>query len=115
MNRNVKAIPFPDIENAYVVISGVKSDKGNYCEKRMSFFYAGDNSGSEWEPDYGPITRITPCGKNDGSAKEHWFYDYYTGNGDWTQCAVDEENLPKKFLAGNYKGLFDVLKKWCDK
>lgn len=112
MNKNVKCIPFPEVENAYIVISGSKSENGNGCKKHMSFFYAGKFAGLEWEPDYGPITIIHPCEKTHPHAKKHFYFPYYAGNSDWSQLAVTKQNLPELFLSGDYAGIFNVLKQW---
>ena len=114
MNRSIKVVPFPEIENAYIVISGVKSERGNGCLKRLSFFYGTKEGGCEWEPEYGPITRIVPCKKDNEDAQEHWFYDYCTGYGNWSQLAVGREMLTEHFLSGDYKYLFSVLKSWSE-
>lgn len=112
MNSNIKCIPFVEIENAYVVISGCKADNGNGVKKCMSFFYDNGDVGVEWEPDNGPITVIYKCEKDHENAKEHWFYDYCTGYGNWAQLAVKEEGLPESFILGDYKHIFSVLKNW---
>ena len=114
INKNVRCIPFPGIENAYVVISGYKTKAGNGVKKCMSFFYDNGAIGAEWEPDYGPITIIYKCNKKDEESRPHWFYDFYTGQGHWSQMAVEEEGLPSAFLDGDYEYLFLVLKKWSD-
>jgi len=113
MNNNIKSIQFPGIENAYVVISGHKTEEGNGVKKCMSFFYDNGDVGAEWEPGYGPITVIYKCEKDHEEAQKHWFYEYYTGRGNWSQCAVAEEGLPNAFLLGDYEFLFLVLKKWA--
>ena len=115
MNTNIICIPFPGIDNAYVVISGRKADNSNGVEKCMSFFYDHGNVGAEWEPNYGPITIIYKCGKDDKESQEHWFYDYCTGYGNWSQLAVEDEGLPEAFLNGDYGHLFAVLRFWSDK
>ena len=112
MNKNVKCLPFPGIENAYVVISGYKANTGNGVKKCMSFFFDNGVVGAEWEPDNGPITIIYKCPEENENAQKHWFYDYCTGYGHWSQCAVDEEGLPEAFLSGDYKHLFAVLEEW---
>ena len=115
MNKNVKCIPFPGIENAYVVISGHKSEKsGNGVSGCMSFFYDNGKIGAEWEPDNGPIRVLYSCDKDHEEAMEHWFYDYCTGYGNWSQLAVEEEGLPKAFLSGDYEHIFNVLRSWSD-
>lgn len=113
MIKSVKCIPYPGIENAYIVISARKSDTGNGCQKNMSFFWASKDIGIEWEPDYGPITIIYKCDKDHKDAEPHWFYDYYTGQGNWSQLAVKREYLPKAFISGDYEHIFRVLKEWA--
>lgn len=80
----------------------------------MSFFYGTETGGCEWEPDYGPIIRIYPCDKDHEEAKPHWFYPFCTGNQNWSQLAVDSENLVEMFLEGDYKSMFNVLKRWSE-
>ena len=114
--ERVKCIPFPGIENAYVVISARKAERtGNKIAKCMSFFYANGNVGAEWEPDHGPITVIYRCEKENEEAKPHWFYPYYTGLANWSQLAVEEEELPEAFLTGDYDHIFWVLEKWSER
>jgi hypothetical protein len=114
INKNVRCIPFDGIKNAYVVISGHKAETVNGVQKCMSFFYDNGNVGAKWDPDNGPITMIYSCKSEDEDAQPHWFYDFYTGEGYWSQSAVEEEGLPSAFLNGDYKYLFSVLKKWSD-
>jgi hypothetical protein len=112
---NVAIIPFPKIDGAYVIISARKSDSANGVKKNMSFFYDGGSGvGVEWEPDNGPFTQITSCSKDYDVAKKHWFYDYYTGNNDWSQLAVDASGIAEKFINGNYEDLFAILASWLD-
>lgn len=113
MNKNVRCIPFVGIKNAYMVISGYKEETGNGVKKCMSFFYDNGDIGAEWEPDNGPITVIYKCNKAHEKAEKHWFYDYCTGYGNWSQLAVESEGLPNAFLTGAYDYLFAVLKKWA--
>ena len=120
MNQSIKVIPFPDIENAYVVISACYYQDRDRVEKNMSFFYGGEKVGAEWEPNYGPITVIYSCDKDYvpessfDKVQEHWFYDYCTGYGYWSQLAVEDEGLKQMFLRGNYDGIFAVLKRWAE-
>lgn len=114
MNKGIKCIPFPDIKNAYIVIAGHKSDRGNGCEKHMSFFYDNGIVGAEWEPDYGPITVIYKCGKNHPQAQKHWWYDYFTGCDHWSQCTVNELQLSEAFIEGDYEYIFNILKDYAE-
>ena len=114
MRPSVKVIPFPEIENAYIVISGRESDTPNGVNKNMTFFYHNENVSVEWEPKNGPITTIYACSKHHPDAEEHWFYPYCTGYGNWSQLAVLTEGLPEAFITGNYKQLFEILKNWSE-
>ena len=112
MNPRVKVIPFSGIENAYIVISGNKTVTPNRVKSNMSFFYLDGDIGVEWEPNYGPITVLYSCDKDHPEAQEHWYFDYFTGNGNWSQLAVNENRLGEYFYTGDYKSLFNVLKQW---
>jgi hypothetical protein len=113
MNKRIKCVPFPDIDNADVVISGHQSDSASGVKKCMTFFYGGPEIGAEWEPDYGPITVIHSCTRDAENAQEHYFYDYCDGYGSWSQLAVNEEGLGKMLIRGDYEGIFEVLKRWA--
>ena len=115
MKKSIKIIPFPEIKNAYIVISGHKNEKkGNGVRACMSFVYGDENGGAEWEPENGPITKLIPCDEKDKEAMPHWFYPFYKGQGYWSQRAVQIENLAEYFYEGNYIGIFNVLKKWSE-
>jgi len=114
MNKRVAILPFPEIENAYVAISGKTAETSNGVSSTISFLYATEEIAVEWEPNYGPITVLYKCDKTHPKAKEHWFFDYTTGYRNWSQLAVNRTGLGEKFSSGNYKALFQVLKSWHD-
>ena len=114
MKESMKVIPFPKIENAYIVISGWKNNKLNKVKSEMSFLYADKTIGVEWEPNYGPITVLYQCGEKHPEAEEHWFFGYITGQQHWSQLAVNENNLGELFYTGQYEKLFNILKEWCN-
>ena len=113
LRSNIKIIPFA--ENCYIVISGEKIEASgtNGCQPCISFFYGSKTGGCEWEPKYGPITKVKPCEENDPLSSPHFFYPFFK-TGFWNQSAVDTEKLPQLFLEGNYEGIFAVLKKWSE-
>ncbi len=116
MNKSIECIPFPEIENAYVVISARKTTKTPLeVGSNMSFFFNNGDIGAEWEPNYGPITVIYKCDSSHEDAQEHWFYAYCTGYGNWSQVAVEEEDLHRAFLRGDYEYIFLVLKQWSNR
>ena len=118
MNK-VAILPFPEIENAYVIISATQKDPekhyGEYfVNPIMTFFYDAGNVGIEWEPEHGAIQVWNKCEKDDVGAKEHWFFDYQNSpGGSWSQLAVSERELPQAFVNGDYKYIFNVLKEWA--
>ncbi|MDY7037911.1 MAG: hypothetical protein SV375_17335 [Thermodesulfobacteriota bacterium] len=116
MNKNVKCLPFPGIENAYVVISGYKTKTLKFCgdgvKKCMSFFYNGGDIGAEWEPESDIITVICKCDKKHEHSQEHWFYDYCIEH--MSQHVASGYGLPGAFLRGDYIYLFKVLKAWAE-
>ena len=123
-----KVIKFkhPTIENAYLFISGRATTDpmhGNGVTSTISFFYANGDVGAEWEPEYGPITVIHKCEKDhfkDESedsyqeVKEHWYYEYCTGFGDWSQLAVREQGLHTALISGDDKAIFAILKRYAE-
>jgi hypothetical protein len=114
MNKSITVLPFPEIKNAYIVISGRETDTINKVTPSMSFLYGTEKIAVEWEPDYGPITILYSCAKDHPEAQEHWFFPFITGYGNWNQLAVNRERLGEKFYTGKYKELFEVLKNWHD-
>jgi hypothetical protein len=116
INPSIQVIPFPEIENAYVVISArwrktIGDVTQDNVKKNMSFFYdCGNGIGVEWEPNFGPITIIESCDADHKDAKPHFFYQFYTGQGNWMQLLVDELGLSGYFITGRYCELFNALR-----
>jgi hypothetical protein len=113
LRKSVKVIPFPGITDAYVVISGGSSKGPNGCETIMSFFWGDREGGCEWEPQFGPFTKITPCDSQHPDALPHWFYEFCTGYGNWTQLAVEDTHIVEYFLNGDYLGVFKILQEYA--
>lgn len=118
-NATVKLVPFPEIENAYIIISARKRcvDDDTYAKIITTFFYGTEKGGAEWGGDGNPITVITPCDENyneefQGKAEIHFIYPFCTGHGKWFQGAVESEGLADAFLLGDYEHIFHVLKKF---
>lgn len=119
MNKSVKVIPFPEIENAYLIISCYRyeDDDPDMLRSVMTFFYDNKTCGTEWEPQYGPIQYWIPTPEDsEVEKKEHYFYPYVEQHsGSWSQLAVEREGLKPAFFAGDYKYIFAVLAKWADR
>lgn len=115
-NPSVKVIPFPEIENAYLIISCYRRDDDpNFIRATMSFFYDNKTCGTEWEPQYGPIQIWYPCDEKHEDKQEHYYYPFVVKHfGDWSQMAVDYEELREAFLRGDFKWIFSVLKRWSE-
>ncbi len=109
----------PDIANAYISISAQKRKLDGLdfpIVKLMSFCYIPENHPDimiEWEPEYGPITILERCSEDwkdeYNSAKPHWYFDFYKGQGNWSQMAVDDYHLKESFVAGDYEHIFAKL------
>jgi hypothetical protein len=120
MNNVIKA-KFPDIEGAFLLISGRLKVNATLVKQfntisMASFLLVGEDRAVEWEPNYGPIqifhkaTEDTPEDKK----LKHYAFPYIRKPkfGEWSQCAVDYKCLPEAFINGNYKYIFSVLREW---
>jgi hypothetical protein len=110
--KSLKILPFPDIENAYVIISARESSKkGNRVYQNLTYLYnCGNGIAVEWEPEYGPLTVLYKCTKDHEDAKEHFFFDYVTGYGNWSQMDVDNTGIVEYLADGDYEMVFGILK-----
>lgn len=105
------------IENAYILVSP-RVVEGSFGDERvaanMSFFFDNGNYGAEWEPEFGPIQIWQKAdGPGDG-IREHYFYDYvYSNPLNWSQLAVEREELPQAFKGRSWAYIFSVLEDWA--
>jgi hypothetical protein len=82
----------------------------------FSFCFINGDYAAEWEPEYGPIQVWHRCGKDDAEAKPHYIFDFEnSGWGNWSQLAVDENELPSAANSGDWQYIFNVLKNWAGK
>jgi hypothetical protein len=137
----VAVLPFPGIENGYLCISGKRRRQALYGERwyppnaqhdeqrerysddrlktepAVTFLYDAGNCCAEWDGAYGPIQLWFRCRadfkEEYAEARPHWFYPHAFGSGHWSQMAVDDECLPKKFSEGDYEAIFRALKQWA--
>jgi len=118
----VACLPFPGIDGAFLCLSGGKKEDGK-SEGRITFIYDAGPTCAEWDGKYGPIQiwwkRLEGWTNGDKEypelAEKHWFYEFSSGRGHWSQCAVDDEGLAEKFTSGDYVGIFNVLRVWADR
>ena len=113
--RTGKAVYKP---NCYILISATQKKEDNISwyrvEPFMTFFYDAGDVAAEWEPEFGPIQVWEKCDKDHESAKEHYFYDYIVDIPcNFSQLAVEENELPQAFVRGDYDYIFGVLKRWA--
>lgn len=105
------------IENAWILVSGSrrKTDDPYFCAKAtISFLYDSGSWAAEWEPEYGPIQVWHKCDEKAENAKPHYFYEFTdNGPGNWSQMAVDNNELPQAFVNGEYKYIFGILEQWA--
>lgn len=134
----VLVLPVPDKPGCYVCISGAmrskqrrgdrwyaKSDHQEHVQQfddddrtevRLSFTYVEDGIAAEWDGAYGPIQLWFKShdGFKDGydEARPHWLWPFAFGAGHWSQCAVDEAGLTRRFNKGDYDDIFGELRSW---
>jgi len=71
---------------------------------------------AEWEPRYGPIQTWHECSESDPGAHEHYFFDFTdSGGGNWSQTAVEREDLHTHFFNSAWGFIFNILASWADR
>lgn len=137
--KRVAVLPWPEMENCYLCLSGKRREQKQYGERfyaqheehlwkvhedriksepYISFAYAERGIAAEWNGAHGPIQLWFRCEadhKGDGwmdEPREHWLWPHAYGAGMWSQLAVDESDLPRRFNEGDWSGIFNVLKLW---
>jgi hypothetical protein len=137
--KSVLRLPFHEVPGAFIIVSFqypttskahayfyTRFDKEMVADTPlMTFFYGGPEMGAEWEPRYGPIMTYRRCAPDwrgstfagsELKAREHWFYDHVEDNAlAWSQLAVEREGMKEMLGAGDFKGIFDVLRRWSDR
>ncbi|WP_431861474.1 hypothetical protein [Azospirillum sp.] len=127
--KRVAVLPFPGIDGALVCVSGKKRpvkpefDVGRIeAEPFMTFTFvrgeAPHRVAAEWEPKHGPIQiwYERQEGDHENDCMPHWLWPFGSkGNLRWSQCAVDENDLPERFIEGDYEGIFHVLAIWAER
>ncbi len=135
--RRVAVLPWPDMPNAYLCVSGQRKKKERFGDRwytgheervtkyeedlraapAITFLYDAGNCCAEWDGAYGPIQlwhRCQPDFKQGyDEARPHWFYDFAFGAGHWSQMAVEEEGLTLAFVEGDYGRIFTALSSWA--
>lgn len=115
LKKRVATLPFPNIKNAYILVSGSWRKDHDFVEPVVSFLYDAGLKAAEWCPPYGPITIHRKTEEGQENAKKHYFYDYVVNESlNWSQLAVEREGLPEAFVNGNYDYIFEVLKEWAE-
>ena len=108
-------------EGANVIYSAARRNPeethGDFrIKNNFSFCFINGDYAAEWEPEYGPIQVWHKCGKDAENAHEHYVFEYTdSGGANWSQLAVDREELPQSANAGNWQYIFNVLKDWAER
>ena len=139
----VAVLPWPGIENAFLCVSGKTRRRSRYGDKwypanephreevqryeeeptaeaAISFTYVGKNVAAEWDGELGPIQmffrREEGWKEEDGwqEAKPHWLWPFASGQGAWSQLAVERADLPACFRRGDYAAIFNELRSWVE-
>lgn len=119
--RVTHKVPWPNIPNAYVLISVGEKEIGEtghmIAEPLITYFYDGGKIGAEWEPKYGPIqVWETPTEDYEGEVKDHYFYPKVQHKPlNWSQMAVNDSGIKDSLLHGFMEHVFSVLKEWTDR
>lgn len=106
------------IENAYVSTSAYRNKDDELSLFTVLLYMETNDMMVEWEPIYGPITRITKCDKlwtgeyEWQKSSPHWYFGWCKGRGDWAQLAVDDNGLQTALTDGNFEHIFNVLKRY---
>lgn len=132
-------LPYKEIDGAFVIMSFrhqrislahldyyFKYPEPQYpTEAFVTFFYATENFGAEWEPSHGPIQLYQKCDQDwkgeccfgkPIKAKQHWFFDYVQDQpASWSQLAVDENKLKPALATGDFEHIFSVLTDWANR
>jgi hypothetical protein len=136
IKKRVAVLPWPGKENCFVCVSARVQRRRNFGEKwcsghnefedpgcsrpeviepRLTFCYVGENQMAEWDGHHGPITIIDRMNQGEDGASEHYIFDYASCYGNWSQIAVEDNNLYEAFNTGDYDHIFNVLKKFVTK
>jgi hypothetical protein len=105
--------------NCFVLASFARKDpketRGEfYVRSCVSFLYDAGEYAAEWEPEYGPIQVWHKCAASADGAKEHYYYDFTDSpGGNWSQMAVEQNQLPQAANRGDFDYIFSVLKHWA--
>ena len=99
---------------------------GDYSiDYHMTFFADGDNGvAAEWEPRFGPIQLWTECAEDwtettqfggTAKAKAHWHFPFVRDEHmNWSQLAVEDNQLKQELIDGNLNHIFGVLMRWAE-
>lgn len=114
-DRRIARLPFPDIDGAFVYLSGrLNRDGANGCEAVASFVYIDGDIACEWEPRCGPIQLWFASEEGAEGAIQNYVFPWVDGSGHWSQMAVEREQLPQLFAAGYYDLIFATLRRWVE-
>lgn len=109
-------------DGARVIYSAAKKDpKDCYggeirVKNNFSFCFINGDYAAEWEPEYGPIQVWHKCEKDSENAKPHYIFDFSDSQGgNWSQLAVDQNELPQAANHGDWQYIFNVLEDWADR
>lgn len=103
---------FEEMKDCYIILSGYYKKDSESAYPLVSFFYNGKDYGVEWCPPHGDIVKYEKGTIEDNNGEEHFFYDYIKGK-DSSPLAIDDEHLARKFVYGDYKGIFKSLKNYA--
>ena len=93
----------------------VRETLGDFRVKAIvSFLFDAGEYAAEWEPESGPIQVWHKCDAGAPNAREHYYFCFTDSEpGNWSQLAVDRNELPQAAQRGDFDYIFGVLKTWA--
>jgi len=108
---SLQILPFPEVENAYTVVSFFTVSKGKDLRSRVSFLYRVNPSLiAEWEIESSDFILYRACDKHSPEAARHFFFEATADYGEVIEFKAAELGLAQQVKAGNFKEVFKILK-----
>ena len=116
--KKVNVTKLEVIAGLFMCTSFKCKQENSFAEPTVSFMVESKDKQTivEWEVTYGAITIIEKCNEDYQPSKDsyetvspHWYLGWCKGFGGWSQCAVDERELPKALVNGDFQHIKEVL------
>jgi len=108
-------------ENCYILISAKKKNyegisSGYNAESFVSLLYDAGTVAAEWEIEHGPIQIWYKASELKEGTRQHYYYDFVIDTPmNWSQMAVEKNELPQAAVRGDWDYIFAVLEDWASR